>query len=286
MRLSLLRFCLPMLIALSACASEGDDRFPVSSDFPPGLIEHKSVQSPQGWKLATMTSARDAEWRVIVITGTPSWSEYWAPVLAELPETYTMTVVDRPGFAASEPAQVVGSIAEQARALSSLLSDPHPHRKTILVGQSYGAAIAALIASSHPDQVDGLVLVSPFMGTRGPTAQTLMRAAWFAGPWLPRDLRNARLEVKGQGPQLPAALEALANLPQPVVVVHGDKDQFVPITSAMTLVKGQPVEHRAFVSVPGGDHFLNDCCVKALISALDQVRTMSDSSPPLHTGTR
>lgn len=259
---------------LSGCATKVE-RFPTSADYSAGTMTRTAVQAVgHPWKLSTLATPRAAPWKVVVITGTPSWSEFWAPVLAALPQQFSMTVVDRPGFALSEPQGVVGSISDQAEAMSALL-EAAPGQKLILVGQSYGAPIATLMAARHPDRVQALVLMSPFYGERGATARRLTGLGGMVRPMLPRDLKNSIAEVKGQPPQLPAARAALTALTIPVVVLHGEADTFVPIASAKALAASRGSAPTAMVSVPGGDHFLNACCVPALIGALDTAARMA-----------
>lgn len=270
------------VVTLTGCMSAEVERYPTSADYPAGTMERVSVQAAgHPWKLSTLGTPRAAPWKVVVITGTPSWSEFWAPVLAALPEQFTMVVADRPGFALSEPREVVGSIADQAEALSALL-DAAPGQKVILVGQSYGAPIATLMAQRYPDKVQALVLMSPFFGERGQTARRLTGLGGVVWPMLPRDLKNSIAEVKGQPPQLPAARAALTALPIPVVVLHGDADTYVPISSARALEASRGAAPTAMVVAPAGDHFLNACCVPALIGALARAVAMSEAaaSPP------
>lgn len=264
-------------VALSACMSTEVERYPTSADYPAGTMERVTVQAAgHPWTLSALKTPRVAPWKVVVITGTPSWSEYWAPVLAALPERFTMVVADRPGFALSEPKGVVGSINDQAQALSALL-DTAPGQKVILVGQSYGAPIATLMAERYPDRVQALVLMSPFYGERGKTAKRLTGLGGMVRPMLPRDLKNSIAEVKGQAPQLPAARAALAGLTIPVVVLHGEADTFVPISSARDLAASRGAAPTAMVAVPAGDHFLNACCVPTLIAALETAVEMAEN---------
>ena len=55
----------------------------------------------RGWRISALETPREtpAPWRIVVITGAPSWAEYWAETLAELPQDREMIVVDRPGYA-------------------------------------------------------------------------------------------------------------------------------------------------------------------------------------------
>ena len=64
---------------------------------------------------------------------------------------------DRPGWdGASEPAGISSSAAAARRVLDQL-----GWERATIVGHSYGAAVAAWLASESPERVDGLVLVAP-----------------------------------------------------------------------------------------------------------------------------
>lgn len=271
---------LTALLALAGCASQPKERFPTPQDYPPSVMRWTRFQAGGGhpWTLAALETPRQAPWKVVVITGTPSWADFWAPTLAALPEDYGMVAVDRPGFSASQPAEAVGSISDQADAMAPLL-DAAPGQRIMLVGQSYGAPIASLMAARHPDRVAALVLVSPFFGARGKEARRLTGLGGIVRPMLGRDLKNSLTEVRGQPGQLPAARAALAGLTIPVLVVQGLSDDFVPFQVAKDLAdKGHPQGPTRFIGVPGGDHFLNACCVPALVEAFQTAAGMAD--PP------
>jgi pimeloyl-ACP methyl ester carboxylesterase len=264
------------LSLLGACAAHepaeetGPPRFPVSSDYPPGTMERIEFTAgvPEAWRISALqTPARaDATWKIVIITGTPSWSEYWAPTIAALPATREMIVADRPGFRTSQPEGPVRDIAKQAEALAPMLT-ARPDERVLLVGQSFGAPVATLMASRYPDRVHALVLMSSFFGDAGPTARRMIGVGRVVRPLLPRDLKNSISELSAQRRQLPGVREALRGLRQPMVFLHGDADTFVPLESARTLATDY---NHTLVEVPGGDHFLNACCVLALLAAFEQ----------------
>jgi pimeloyl-ACP methyl ester carboxylesterase len=208
----------------------------------------------------------DATWKVVIVTGTPSWSEYWAPTIAGLPQTRELIVADRPGFRTSEPEDAVRDLAKQADALAPMLSAREGQR-VLLVGQSFGAPVATLMAARYPDQVDAILLVSAFFGDRGPTARRMIGAGSLFRPILPRDLRNSITEVTAQSEQLPSVWSALRDLRQPIVFVHGDDDTFVPLEADQRIAAEYG---HTLITVPAGDHFLNACCVPALLGAFEQ----------------
>ncbi|HEX7759845.1 MAG TPA: alpha/beta hydrolase [Caulobacteraceae bacterium] len=235
---------------------------PTSADYPQSVVRRTSFLAGAGlgWRISALETPREhpAPWKIVVITGAPSWAEYWAPVMAALPADREMIVVDRPGFGASEPATCVPDIRLQAQALLPAI-DAAPGQKVLLVGQSYGAAIATVMAGMAPKKLAGVVLLSSFLGEFGPTARWLVQLGSKVLNVIPRDLRHAVMEVTGQAGQLTHMRESLLRLRVPVHVIHGDQDDFAPITLAETLVK--ETRTRApirFERVPGANHFLND----------------------------
>ncbi len=256
--------------ACSATAADEAERFPTSASYPPGTMERVTFRAgvAEGWRISALRTPErpDADWKVVIITGTPSWSEYWAPAIAGLPATRELIVADRPGFRDSEPEDAVRDLAKQADALAPML-DARDGQRVLLVGQSFGAPLATLMAQRYPERVDAIVLVSAFFGDRGPTAQRLLGAGRLFQGVLPRDLRNSVVEISAQDAQLPAVWAALRGLSQPIVFVHGDADTFVPLAADQRIAAEYG---HAFVTVRGGDHFLNACCVPALLASFER----------------
>lgn len=285
LKLSILAVAALAAACVAGAEPSGDPaekRFPISSDYPPGTMErvHFTAGIEQAWRISALQSParQDAEWKVVIVTGTPSWSEYWAPTIAALAQTREIIVADRPGFAQSEPRDAVRDLAQQADALAPML-EARPGQRVLLVGQSFGAPVAALMAQRHPDEVDAVLLVSAFFGDEGPTARRLLGVGQVVRPILPRDLRNSVVEVSAQREQLPAVWRAFGELRQPVVLVHGDDDSFVPLEASRRIAE---TYGRTFVVVPGGDHFLNACCVPALIDAMELTirQAEANDAPP------
>lgn len=259
--------------AIEAAAKGRTEHAPTSADYPETVVRRTSFMAGggHGWRISALETPRaaPAPWKIVVITGAPSWAEYWAETMAELSADREMVVVDRPGYGASEPAEPVTDIRVQAEALAPLLVAARG-QKVMLVGQSYGAAIASLMAEAQPGQVASLVLLSGFFGETGPTSRWLIDLGGKALKVLPKDLRHAVMEASGQRPQLAYAQRALASLTMPIHMVHGDKDDFAPIEAAERLaaetVTRTPIN---FVRTEGGSHFLNDGPADQMIAALE-----------------
>ena len=258
---------------IEAAATGRTEHKPLAEDYPEQVVRRTTFRAGggHGWTISALTTPREntPPWKIVVITGAPSWAEYWAETLAELPQDREMIVVDRPGYGASEPLHPVTDIRVQAQALSPVL-DAARGQKVLLVGQSYGAAIASLMAEANPGKVAGLVLLSGFFGEPGPTAKWLIDLGGKALKMIPRDLRHAVIEASGQRAQLVHAKRALSRLNMPIHMIHGDKDDFAPIEIAEQLAR-ETVTRRPirFVRADGANHFLNDGPPEELISALE-----------------
>lgn len=262
--------------ACIACAVSGRrEHVPTSAEYPDTVIKRISFEAGGGlgWRLSALATPRaePAPWKIVVVTGAPSWAEYWAPVMAALPENREMVVVDRPGFANSEPLHCVPKIETQAKALLPLL-EPQPGQRILLVGQSYGAAIATLMAARRPDHTQGLVLVSGFFGKPGPTARFLIDLGQRVSGLIPRDLRHAALEASGQSRQLNPVFRLLNSFPFLITIIHGDKDDFAPIEVARAIADTTLAPAR-FLEIRGGNHFLNDGDPEQVIGWLEAAIT-------------
>ena len=256
-----------------AAATGRTEHAPTSADFPDSVLRRTSFLAGggHGWRVSALETPREkpTPWKIVVITGAPSWAEYWAETMAELPADREMVVVDRPGYAASEPLHPVQDIRVQAEALAPVLQTA-PGQKLLLVGQSYGAAIASIMAAENPGRVASLVLLSGYFGETGPTARWLIDFGSKALKMIPRDLRHAVMEASGQRPQLVHAKRALMQLTIPVHMIHGDKDDFAPIEVAERLARETPTRRPIrFVRTAGANHFLNDGPAQELLAALE-----------------
>ena len=191
--------------------------------------------------------------RVIFVHGSPGDASNWGAYLVEPIAGADVIAIDRPGFGESEPRGVVTSLREQAAAIEPLLDDTQP----ILVGHSLGAPVALRAAIDFPGRVGGLVLISASVD---PALEDLR---WYNHvgsviEWLlPRPLKNSNREMKS----LPAELEELAPLITqvrcPVVIVHGELDDLVPVANVdflvASLVNARSVE---VIRLPGEGHFV------------------------------
>jgi pimeloyl-ACP methyl ester carboxylesterase len=276
------------LATFQAAWSGRSEHLPHWAEYPDALVERIGFRAGGGldWRLSALRTPRPrtAPWKIVVITGAPSWAEYWSAVLAALGPDREMVVVDRPGFGSSQPTDAVTDISLQAAALAPLL-DSAPGQKVLLVGQSYGAAISILMAAAQPEKVAALVLLSGLFGDVGPTAGGLVELGRHVHGVIPRDLRNAITEVLAQPPQLPAVREALRTLALPIHLVHGDADDFAPLAAAQALVEAlAEMPNVSLTTVPGANHFLNEGPIEMLLGPLEAAIASADTPPAVRLG--
>jgi 3-oxoadipate enol-lactonase len=122
---------------------------------------------------------------VLCLHGQPGSKEDFANILALLAPSFRILVPDRFGYGQSMgPAR---SMVEQADAYFALLVESGA-MPAIVVGHSYGAGIAILLAARHPTAVQGLVLVAPIGGEGSVTTLDKILALSRVGPVLCRAL--------------------------------------------------------------------------------------------------
>lgn len=190
-----------------------------------------------GRSIRYMHTGADTGTTILFIHGAPSSATYYRDYLAdeELLAHAHMIAVDRPGYGYSGLAQPVTSIQEQAAmirpVLDSLQQLKHP---VVVVGASYGTAIACRLAMDYPQLVDGLVLIAPAL------APGEEKTYWFTPMiegrlfhWaVPRMLQTANAEKIAHPKELQAMLPLWPNIRVPVNYLQGEKDDLVYTTNA------------------------------------------------------
>jgi len=97
---------------------------------------------------------------VIFLHGTWQDSSQWSGILSYLGENYHCFALDLLGCGESEHPKIGYSIALQVEYLREYLARFNLHQ-VYLVGHSLGAWLAVSYALQHPEQIKGLILLSP-----------------------------------------------------------------------------------------------------------------------------
>lgn len=148
-----------------------------------------------------------------------------------------------------------------------------------LIGSSLGGWLAARWAELHPERVDRLVLLCPGfdMAARWPDLVGRERMAhwertgWLAWPDPSGALVGVHWAFIEEGFQQPPAPEA----PCPTVIIHGTRDQSVPISSSRRYAA--PRDHVRLVEVDD-DHSLA-ASIPLIINEVLNAFDISDAHP-------
>ena len=108
--------------------------------------------------------------------------------------------------------------------------------RIIIVGTSLGSGVAVALAAGR--EAGGLVLLAPFLSAMDIAAR---RFPFLPVRWLMRDPFRSDL--------------AIPCVRMPVLVIHGENDPIIPISSGKRLF-GLANEPKTFISVPGGGHIV------------------------------
>ena len=98
---------------------------------------------------------------VVLIHGNPGSTQDWTRVFGSVGANHKVIAFDRPGHGLSErPKHGDTTVEVQARLLHDALKQLHVERP-IVVGHSWGGALAMVYAITYPKEVAGVVLVGP-----------------------------------------------------------------------------------------------------------------------------
>ncbi len=180
--------------------------------------------------------------RVLVFHGNAGYAlhrEYYAAGFLAQPGDWDVFLFEYPGYGArpGSPSEVdIKSAARQA--LELLLS--RDARPVYLVGESLGSGVASYLASQFPEQVAGLLLVTPFT--------SLTDVASHHYRFLPvGTLLSERYDAE----------EALSHYRGPVAFLLAGSDEVVPTTLGQTLHDDYPGPKWLRVEPGAGHNSLN-----------------------------
>lgn len=105
-----------------------------------------------------------------------------------------------------------------------------------VMGRSLGSAPAIHMASSYVDQFKGLIVESGFADIRALLA------------------RRGMLNLLGEEPDPIDNLQKVSTLDMPVLVIHGEYDQLIPVENAQELYVASPSSKKMILRIPDAGH--------------------------------
>ena len=215
---------------------------------------------------------------LLLLHGYPLDRSIWNEVAEMLEVDFDLIIPDLRGFGSSDVMEADRSMIEYASDLAGLL-ELLKVRKAHVVGHSMGGYIALAFAREFSNKVAGLGLVSSQVAADTPerkaarqqTARQVMEqgvedVAEGMTPKLSPDARvqnQVRNVIGRQRPLgLSVALDAMAgrldstdvlrSFKLPIVIVHGDADELIPVDRAREMKSLVPTAH--YLELPGGGH--------------------------------
>lgn len=146
-----------------------------------------------------------------------------------------LVAIDRPGYGRSGLGQAELSIVKQAEMLSPLVKELGKNRKIVLLGSSYGGAVAAKLAMDHPAEVGALMLLSASVEPEAENTPGLAYSIHNQYPfrWMaPRVARVATQEKFGHQAALAEIQDGWERIHCPVWIIHGKADQLIFYSNA------------------------------------------------------
>jgi pimeloyl-ACP methyl ester carboxylesterase len=219
---------LGVVLATVGCAPPG----PASGEAALEPLRHRiTVDERMGGHLSYLRAGDERAPRLILVHGTPGSASGWADYLMDPPPGVEVVALDRPGFGESGPDQALTTLADQAAAVAALF--PVDGRPVLLLGHSLGGPIVARVAADHPERVAAVVLLAASLDPAQESIHPMQRF----GDWslvrsmLPRAIRNANAELMALKPELVELGRLLPRIDAPVLIVHGTKDDLVPVAN-------------------------------------------------------
>jgi len=198
---------------------------------------------------------------ILFIHGSPGDWSAWSRYLKDfdLKREAHMIAVDRPGYGGSNRGHVERSLVQQARDIGSLLDKVKLGQRVLLVGHSFGGAVAARLAMDYGSKItDILILAGSIDPSMERTEWYQHFAEWPIVKWLiPKDLMVCNQEILALKNELENMLPLWGKLTQRVTVIQGEKDMLVPAKNAdfakRVITNAKALE---IIRIPNEGHFL------------------------------
>lgn len=169
------------------------------------------------------------------VHGSPGSSDVFKAYLqdSDLRRQYRMIAVDRPGFGYSDFMDAK-DLGEQSHIISHLLDTIKNGKPLFLVGHSLGGPLIVRLDLDNPSMISGLVILAGALDPKEEKPEK-WRPVLFKTPlnyFVPGAMRPSNEELWYLKRDLKELDKELDKVVCPVWLMHGDKDNLVPVANA------------------------------------------------------
>ncbi|MBS1654252.1 MAG: alpha/beta hydrolase [Bacteroidetes bacterium] len=213
-----------------------------------------------GFPMHFADTGNDSLPTLFFVQGSPgSWDAFSAYLRdKELLQHYRMVSIDRPGFGYSNFGDAK-NLEEQSKLISPLLKLLQNNQPIYIIGHSLGGPMAVRLCVDNPGTFSGMVLLSASVDAKEEKPEK-----WR--PWLyktplkflvPGAFNPSNKELWFLKKDLVLLKNDFAKVTFPVWIMHGDKDNMVPVGNA-AFAKEQLVNAKSVkvIIIPGANHFI------------------------------
>lgn len=177
---------------------------------------------------------------------------------SDLRRQYRMISVDRPGFGYSDFMDAK-NLGEQSRIISHLLDTIKNDKPLFLVGHSLGGPLIVQLEIDNPFLISGLVILAGALDPKEEKPEK-WRPILFKTPlnyFVPGELRPSNEELWYLKKDLKRLDKELDKVTCPVWLMHGDKDNLVPVGNVdYARKKFKNVKSLNVIILPGANHLI------------------------------
>lgn len=213
-----------------------------------------------GFSMHFAKTGNDSLPTLFFVHGSPgSWDAFSAYLRdKELLQHYRMVSIDRPGFGYSNFGDAK-NLEQQSKLISPLLKLLQNNHPIYIIGHSLGGPMAVRLCVDNPGTFSGMVLLSASVDAKEEKPEK-----WR--PWLyktplkflvPGAFNPSNKELWFLKKDLVLLKNDFAKVTCPVWIMHGDKDNMVPVGNA-AFAKEQLVNAKSVkvIIIPGANHFI------------------------------
>jgi pimeloyl-ACP methyl ester carboxylesterase len=238
---SILLRVLLIMIGIWLIMAQGCMKFRISDNDAIEKFRKKSVELRSYYKKSNITTLHyvvtgiDTLPSIIFLHGSPgSWNAFenylWDK---DLLNKFRMIAIDRPGFGYSDFGKPQ-NLQQQTAIIGSVLNDFKNDKPVYIVGHSYGGPLAVSLVAANVDFFSGMILLAASVDPSEEPDEKWRRLFIHSpfGLFLPGAFRPSNAEIWYLKAELSALSSQFVKIKCKVVVVHGDKDNFVPFENA------------------------------------------------------